>query len=823
MTEPKRGSPLATAQNKRKTLDTAQKYVQKGAYDKAIKEYAKLLASDPRDTNIRLKIGDLHLKKGDKPKAIEAYSQVAQQFSKGGFDAKAVAIFKQILRVDQDCLEARIALGDHFQRMGLASDALREFQLAVKYCHANDLTREAFDQLKKVALLDPGNIPNRLNLASLMLRQGLEDDAVQEFEALLKEVARHTSAEMATRVAEATLDAFPQHKGALETLADVRISTGQPKKAIQLLTKVLPYFDDDIEFREVLVLAYEADGDDDGVRATYRDIAEIYKNRGDPEKARDILQRHVPEGPLLDADENTSPSILLTEEDADNSELFGERREVTSPSIMLTEVDDPLTHEIGAEFLDNGVENTPIGDGAPIDAALGESSHSSQPLISPADMLAEAKMSLEFGDAEEAERLTRQVLDLEPSNSEAKQLLARIAEPTGDLSGPDTGSIEPPALDADDDDSLRTLPDIELVLDDEEDHDDAYASIDPPEPISEPSVVPSEPDEDEIEIDIDLLDDDEDQRPEPVRVADSHVFGAEDWNAESARVSEDLEEAEFFLEQGMIPEAERLLREVLSRSPNHPKAMLRLGEILSERGEEMTCSAMEELLEDTFVEENEAGDDAPSIPEFDLQQRGAGKAAMEPPATFDVEGGETLDDLLADAEEAVAAVDPTTEDDFDLAAELEHEDGEQAAGDKSGSAFDKVFAAFKKGIQDQVGEDESEMHYDLAIAYKEMGLLEDAVRELEIVQRSGARPVETLSLMAACKLELEEPMEAAAHLEDALAIVGEANESAVSLRYDLGEALLAAGQRDLALEAFRKVAARQPVFREVADRIAELN
>ena len=232
---------------------------------------------------------------------------------------------------------------------------------------------------------------------------------------------------------------------------------------------------------------------------------------------------------------------------------------------------------------------------------------------------------------------------------------------------------------------------------------------------------------------------------------------------------------------------------------------------------------MEELLEDTFVEEGEAGDDAPSIPEFDLEQRGAGKAAMEPPATFDVEGGETLDDLLADAEEAVAAVDPTTEDDFDLAAELEHEDGEQAAGDKSGSAFDKVFAAFKKGIQDQVGEDESETHYDLAIAYKEMGLLEDAVRELEIVQRSGARPVETLSLMAACKLELEEPMEAAAHLKDALAIVGEANESAVSLRYDLGEALLAAGQRDLALEAFRKVAARQPVFREVADRIAELN
>ena len=51
---------------KRKTLEAAQKYAQKGAYNKALNEYAKLLTADPRDTNVRLKIGDLYLKKGDK-------------------------------------------------------------------------------------------------------------------------------------------------------------------------------------------------------------------------------------------------------------------------------------------------------------------------------------------------------------------------------------------------------------------------------------------------------------------------------------------------------------------------------------------------------------------------------------------------------------------------------------------------------------------------------------------------------------------------------------------------------------------------------------
>ena len=134
-----------------------------------------------------------------------------------------------------------------------------------------------------------------------------------------------------------------------------------------------------------------------------------------------------------------------------------------------------------------------------------------------------------------------------------------------------------------------------------------------------------------------------------------------------------------------------------------------------------------------------------------------------------------------------------------------------------------MFSAFKKGIEEQVGEDEADAHYDLAIAYKEMGLVEDAVRELEVVQRTGARPIETLSLMATCKLELGVPLEAAAHLEDALGQASGSEEQVVSLRYDLGEALLAAADRVAALEAFSKVEAQDPSFRDVRDRIAELS
>ena len=181
-----------------------------------------------------------------------------------------------------------------------------------------------------------------------------------------------------------------------------------------------------------------------------------------------------------------------------------------------------------------------------------------------------------------------------------------------------------------------------------------------------------------------------------------------------------------------------------------------------------------------------------------------------------------------DEEEAAEAEEPAhAEDDFDLAAHLDEDDdssggtiGTLVGVGSLGKGFSDVFSAFKKGIQEQVSEGDADTHYDLAIAYKEMGLNEDAVRELETVLRTGSRAIEALSLMATCKLALGDAEAAAAHLEDALERAGDSDESSVSLRYDLAEALLSAGREAEALEAFQKVSAADPNFRDVAERIA---
>ena len=111
------------AANKRKILEAARKFAQKGAREKALKEYAKLLKLDPRDAKLRLEIGDMHRRWGQAPEAVAAYSRVAEQFMKEGFDARAVAVYKQIQNLDPAAFSSYEPLAELYQRMGLTAEA----------------------------------------------------------------------------------------------------------------------------------------------------------------------------------------------------------------------------------------------------------------------------------------------------------------------------------------------------------------------------------------------------------------------------------------------------------------------------------------------------------------------------------------------------------------------------------------------------------------------------------------------------------------------------------------------------------------------------
>jgi tetratricopeptide (TPR) repeat protein len=141
----------------------------------------------------------------------------------------------------------------------------------------------------------------------------------------------------------------------------------------------------------------------------------------------------------------------------------------------------------------------------------------------------------------------------------------------------------------------------------------------------------------------------------------------------------------------------------------------------------------------------------------------------------------------------------------------------------------EVFEEFRHELGEMGGEDEDlETHYNLGIAFREMGLLEEAIGEFQKVAKANDRgkmfryAMQCSTLLGLAFMEKGQPNIAAIWYERALTTPGIDSESKLALRYDLGVAQESAGDLEAALKSFSQVYAVNIDYRDVAERIASL-
>ena len=106
-------------------LDSFKHLVGKKAKDDPqIETYKSLLEKNPKNVNIRLKLGDLYAKMGDQKSAINEYTIAAVQYADEGYLVKAIAVNKIIVRLDPARQEALDRLSDLYFQRGLSADPL---------------------------------------------------------------------------------------------------------------------------------------------------------------------------------------------------------------------------------------------------------------------------------------------------------------------------------------------------------------------------------------------------------------------------------------------------------------------------------------------------------------------------------------------------------------------------------------------------------------------------------------------------------------------------------------------------------------------------
>ncbi|MBW1685472.1 MAG: tetratricopeptide repeat protein [Deltaproteobacteria bacterium] len=918
-----------------------------------------------------------------------------------GFDARAVAVFKQIQNLDPQCYAAYVRLAELYQRMGLTSEAIQALQTAADGYHREGKKREALELLRKMATLDPSNTTSRIKVADLLRQEELLDEAIAEYEEAHAELVRQGESEAASNVLERILEIEPKRVPALLELAGNLLKRGFAERAEPFAKRALECEPDEVAHYELLADVYRAQQRDAELAATYRSLAEIYRRRGDEDRARDILQRFVPPNGLeapLDADAmlggeaslggesalGDDASTLLDEEFLDDELLNDELLEEKDPAepVVLQDLAEETVFEVP------GVSDPgPPTDEIPIPRQLDQELEPAGPEITgdPEQLLAEASVYLRYGKRVQAFENLEAILAAEPEHRGALEKLGEAHADAGDSAAAVAAwlRVAESARRAGDDEGLVVLRDRIAALDEEaaaslgigaaepekeveeflelpDPGDEIALGTEAPEIEEPPADEPEIEFEDEIEIDIDAGEIDADeiegdgasQTATKMEIGPSEEATATPNSSElsastsvSQQVGEDLEEAEFYRQQGLFEEAEAIYERVLQIVPNHPLALVRMGEIAAERGDdpgstatgptpppeapkpqqegqepasgedighdlaewtdselsdtdvEVTEAADEELVEPSsdagISQQLEASAEADFVPgesvgdvalEADVAQAveievpiddesdtgplaeaavgesiavdvlpdahegatGAGEDALaadgaDEDDTEDVVAvGEEVaavaaEDLLAadgadeDDTEDVVAVDEGLAASFDLAAELsaafDEDDGSSSGSLGAGTeddGFAAVFREFKKGVSQTIDEADHETHYDLGIAYREMGLLDDAIGEFQLAKGSPSRRVDSLHMLGICSHELDRAEEAVVHLQTALEVAGVTDTQVMAIRFEQGLALESIGEIDRAREAWELVAAGDPSFCEVERRLAAL-
>ncbi len=135
--------------------------------------------------------------------------------------------------------------------------------------------------------------------------------------------------------------------------------------------------------------------------------------------------------------------------------------------------------------------------------------------------------------------------------------------------------------------------------------------------------------------------------------------------------------------------------------------------------------------------------------------------------------------------------------------------------------FVEMLEQFKEKVAEHMGEDPV-AHYDLGLAYKEMGLLDEAVAEFQIALRNGQDRLKVLEELGRCFMLKEEPRIALRLLGQALAVPDRAEVEYMGVNYLLGRCYEAVGELDAARDAYERVIGLDIQFNDVAERLARL-
>jgi pilus assembly protein FimV len=277
--------------NKEKVMDAARKFVEKNQLDKAVKEYLRVVQEDPGDVRIWLKIGDIYAKKGAKQEATETYLRVARHYHDQGFLDKAVAVYKQVVKLDPRLVDAHLKLGELYRQLGKLADAMQHFESVAGHFHREGKTREALATVRQLVELDPDNVATRIKLAELYSKEQLVDEAIKEFTAACEHLRRQARQDDFIKVAERLFFHKPDNVPLARELAGLYLRRNDPRRALQKLQVCFKHEPRDVDTLALLAQAFQGLDQKGKTVQVLKELARIHDEARHKDKATEVYRK----------------------------------------------------------------------------------------------------------------------------------------------------------------------------------------------------------------------------------------------------------------------------------------------------------------------------------------------------------------------------------------------------------------------------------------------------------------------------------------------------------------------------------------------------
>ncbi|HEY8183176.1 MAG TPA: tetratricopeptide repeat protein [Thermoanaerobaculia bacterium] len=862
----------------------ADYYIKHGDPGNALMIYRKISELDPNSINVHVKLADLHSQSGHTAEALKEYDRVGRMLLKRGMLDEAVQVFKKALKIDAKNVElveslvaALIEAKDFNNAQQIIETALETNKNNPKLLAMwsriligkGDIA-SAKSSLERAMAADPNEPATREALAELYLKQNNLDKAL-EMIAFLSDKAvakgeRNNAVELLNRILRIDAGHIPTLErlvatytrlneetnilAAMNSLAEAHIAKGRYDQAATVLEKLIQREPQNAQHRNKLQFVKSKTGGGRGVdtmpprrESAPPPVMEIEE----PVPTMESLEEETPAAISLD-DLNASPSMDL--------DLGGfSTAPGAPPPQMESGRSAPAAEEDGGDDLDFITEH-----------------------------LTEAEVFAKYGLAEKATEHLRAVIDRAPKHLPAHDKLFRILLDEADLTGARTAANQYVALLQEKGDA-ETIDIVKQEFT-SRGHSFGTAAAakramtaDRPMPAAAPPPPPP-PAEEEFNLEVEpvageelALEVEPEAAEETFMTFDTGVepelsleeeapaaeeqpfFGVEAVASPEPEIqfepepmaeleiepeklqTDDLDELDDLIAEGKLKDARGRLDELDARFPGDRDLAKRKKRL------DVATSAAEAVAAASKPKP------APPPPKAAPPPPPPPKPAAKPPALSRTEIESELLSAIPDEDDFPAAPPPPPptapappppvvtaaqeenlfsdeENFFDLAAELESElvaeGADQISISEEEQSLEEIFKEFKKGVEQQLDSEDYDTHYNLGIAYKEMGLIDEAIGEFQLASKDHKRAVECASMLGLCFLEKGMPQLAIKWYRKGLDMPEIKEEEHLGLLYDLGSAYVEVGDSENAQKAFMEVYGLNTGYRDVANRIKQL-